>query len=186
VEYSIAFSHRRVSCRVNLAKCSIVLLAIAMPLASESSTVDDSFLELNKRLEKAQSAPACPLALATQLKGSGDSLKIAFSLTNIGSSSIVADDWQLPWGNANSLQFVVFNSKAVIVPLAIAIDDPFAGKHANVAPGAAVHGEYSLCLTSICSEAKKSSLTVLWSYRVPSTSTPGPVCTGIIFIPRQG
>jgi hypothetical protein len=96
----------------------------------------------------------------------------------IGSSSIVADDWQLPWGNANSLQFVVFNSKAVIVPLAIAIDDSFGGKHANVALGAAVHGEYFLCLTSICSEAKKSRLTVLWSYRVPSTSTPGPFARG--------
>jgi hypothetical protein len=161
-----------------------ILTACVLP-GCHGGTVDSSFSELNERLEKAQGAPPCPLALTSQVNGSADALTISFNLTNVGPAPMVAQDWELPWGNVHSLQFVVFNSRALVVPLNEAIDDPMESQKSELAPGATIHGEYHLCATSMCQEAKKDRLTVLWSYRAPGTAANRPLCTGIILIPKQ-
>jgi hypothetical protein len=158
------------------------LLSGACAKPAEVETPEQILSRFTNHLEHSL---ACPLALVAQLKGSGNALAIAFTMTNIGQVPFVVPDWELPWGNVHSLEFVVIKSNGSIVSYNSAIDDPYGDHQTTLAAGASIQGDYRLCGTSICYEARKDELTVLWLYRFSIKAGEPSSCTGVVVIPKQ-
>ena len=90
----------------------------------------------------------------------------------------------MPWGNVKSLRLVAFDEVGNQLNLSAAIDDPRPAAQVEIPPGSTLSGDYRLCLTTVCAEAKKTAVVLLWAYLVPGKS-PLAACTGVAFIPRQ-
>ena len=136
-------------------------------------------------LRSAATAGACPFAVTAQVSGAGASLSLAMSLTNISKRPVNMYPNELPWGNTRSLKLLALNTSGEPLTLSEAIDDPGPADQLTIAAGETLSGEYRLCGTSICEDAKKSELLLIWLYRAPESVQPRPACTGAVILPRQ-
>lgn len=139
-----------------------------------------------ENVQRSGDAGPCPFAMTARVTGADTAITLAFSIANVSNAPVRMYPEQLPWGNVKSLRLLALNKRGERVPVLEPIDDPGPAEPIVVSPGETLNGEYRLCVTSLCTEARKGELFLTWLYSVPTEKPPPPVCMGAVIIPQQG